>query len=77
MDDPPAAHALALEVELRSEQIEAPSDHLAANRPPAVAQQRRDVEGRLADDRLGVDREPRLPPRPQHVAALEILVTEH
>src|SRR5438093_4815730 len=58
--DPPAAHALALEAELVYELVEPAVDDRRADVPAAVAQQRGDVEGRLADDRLRVDGEPGL-----------------
>src|SRR5947209_5996973 len=76
VDDPPAAHALALEAELVHEEVEAAADDIRVDVPAAVAQQRGNVEGRLSDDRLRVDREPRLALRAKHVRALEILVAD-
>ena len=39
-----------------------------------IVEQPARIEGRLAGEGLGVDREPRLPLRAQHVAAMEVLV---
>ena len=81
MSDPPTAHPLTLEAELRTEQVEPPlhdppgvrkaQEHVAA-----VAQERGKVEGALAEDRLGVDREPSFLSRRQYVAAVEVLMAD-
>jgi hypothetical protein len=76
MDEAPALHAIAIEVELRNEQVETPLNNRPVDRPAAVAEERRDVERGLRDDRLRIDRKPRLALRLQDVAALEILVAD-
>src|SRR5437667_8845471 len=76
VDDPPAAHALPVEAELVDEEVETAADAVGPDVPAAVAQQRGDVEGRLADDRLRIDGEPRFALGAQDVRALEVLVAE-
>src|SRR3954452_10609283 len=77
--DRPAAHPLAVEIERLRELVE-PAAHvphrvrLARELGPAIAQQRGDVERAVADERLGVDGEPRLAFGAQDVAAVEVLV---
>src|SRR6266487_1129969 len=61
VDDPPATHTLAFETELGDQLVEAAADHVRADVPAPIAQQRGNVERRLAHDRLRVDGEPRLP----------------
>src|SRR5918999_3899958 len=70
--DPPATHALAVEPELGGEEVEPPLD--AAE---AVAEQRDRTDLALGDDRLRVDREPRLPLGGQDAPAMEVLAAEH
>lgn len=65
MGDAPAAHSLAVEVDLRGQQVEAAPDAafgvgIGAELPASVAQERSGVELALADDRFRVDREPGL-----------------
>src|SRR6266508_3248653 len=74
--DAPAAHPLAVEIELTGEQIQPAADHTRADVPAAVAEQRGDVERRLADDRLRVDRKPRLALGAEDVAPLEVLMAD-
>src|SRR5918999_4602370 len=69
--DPPPAHALAVEAELGREDVEAPLD--AAE---TVAEQRDRHDLALGDDRLRVDREPRLPLGGEDVAAVEVLAAD-
>jgi hypothetical protein len=76
MDEAPALHPIAIEVDLRSQQVKTPPDHAAVNRPAAVAEERRGVERGLRDNRLRIDRKPRLPLCLQDVAALEILAAD-
>jgi hypothetical protein len=76
MDEAPALHAIAIEAELRNEQVETPLNNRLVDRPAAVAEERRHVERGLRDDRLRIDRKPRLALRLQDVAALEILVAD-
>src|SRR5207247_1637725 len=53
-----------------------PLNNRPVDRPAAVAEERRDVERGLRDNRLRIDRKPRLPLCLQDVAALEILVAD-
>src|SRR5919108_3732831 len=76
VDDAPPAHPLAVEPELVPELVESAADRRAPDVPPPVAKKRRGVERRLADDRLGVDRQPGLALAAKHVASLEVLVAE-
>jgi hypothetical protein len=79
VDDRPAADPLAVERERLGELVEPAADAgersgIAHQLVAAVAHERRAVEGGLADQRLGVDREPAPDLVEQHVAAVEILV---
>ena len=78
MDDRPPPHALAVDVESLGQAVDAAADPARGMRVggelrTAVAQQRGDVEGALAGERLGVDGEPRPARGPQDVAAVEVL----
>ena len=80
--DRPAADALAVELELLGELIEPPADAGRAGSGSlhqlraAVAHQRGAVERGLADQRLGVDREPAAVLVEQHVAGVGVLVQD-
>ena len=76
LTDRPASCALAVEPELARQPIEALDD-----RPPAVTElggpdDGRDGELALADERLRVDHEPRLPLSGENVVRMEVLVHE-
>ena len=76
LTDRPASRALAVEPELARQPIESLDD-----RPPAVtelggANDGRNGELALADERLRVDHEPRLPLRGENVVRMEVLVHE-
>ena len=76
LTDRPASRALAIEPELARHPIEPPDD-----RPPAVTElggpdDGRDGELTLANERLRVDHEPRLPLRGEDVVRMEVLVHE-
>ncbi len=81
MDDPPAAHALAVEREVGGQAIEAAAEApdgvwIAGELGPAIAEKRGGVERTLADERLWVDREPGLALGAQDVSAVQVLVED-
>src|SRR3954471_12438087 len=81
VDDRPSAHPLTVELERLGELVEPAADpvhrvRLLRELVPAVAQQRGDVEGALADERLRVDGQPRIPLGAQDVAPVEVLVEQ-
>ena len=78
VDDRPPPHALAVEVERLAQTVDAAADppgrmRVGGELRAAVAQQRGDVEGALAGERLGVDGQPRPAAGAQDVAAVEVL----
>ena len=79
--DAPATHTFPVEIELGGELVEPPPHAplgvgICPELPASVAQERCGVELPLADERLGVDGEPRLPGCPQDVAGVEVLVDD-
>src|SRR5262245_28879414 len=79
MDDRPAPHALAVEPELGRELVEPAAQtplgmRLERELVAPVAQERGGVEGPFGEQRLRVDRQPRLALGTQDVAAVEVLV---
>ncbi|HEY9474308.1 MAG TPA: hypothetical protein VIS06_10715 [Mycobacteriales bacterium] len=77
MRDRPAAGAFAVETQFGGQRVEA-----TAHQGPAVAEfpaahQRCDGELPLADQRLGVDDQPRLPRGAQHVVSVQVLVQQY
>ena len=82
MDDPPPAHPLTIELERLGQKIEPMRDRshrprVADELSPPVAEERRNVERSLPDERLRVDREPGLALGREHVSAVEVLVQDH
>ncbi len=81
MHDPPAAQTFSVEVKFGGKLIETAPDTPASSRilgelRPPVAEQRGGVEGAFTDERLWVDRQPRLALGTQNVAAVEILMDD-
>jgi hypothetical protein len=77
----PAPHPLSVEPERIREHVQAPGDdppglRLPEEPRPPVSQIARRVEGRLADERLRVDREPRRPFGREDVTAVQVLVAD-
>src|SRR6478736_4381200 len=77
LGDRPPASAVAVKAERGAQPIEPPQHRLPAVAKLRAADDRRERELALGEDRLGVDRQPVLTPRTEHVARVEILVDEH
>jgi len=73
----PSGRAVAVEPELRRQPVQAMEHVLRRGPELGAADQRRDAELALADERLRVDHEPRLAFGPQDVPGVEVLVDEH
>jgi hypothetical protein len=73
----PASRALAIQPQLGGQAIEAPDNGSLVVTELVGAHDRRHGELTLADNRLGIDDEPRLALRGQHVVRVEILVEKH
>jgi hypothetical protein len=82
MHDPPATQTFSVELKFGRKLIETTPNTSASSRIvdellPPVADQRSGVEGTFTDERLWVDRQPRLAFGAQHVATVEILMDDH
>src|SRR6185437_1288954 len=77
LPDRPAASALAVQGQLRDEPVETAEHLLPRVAELAGADNRRDPELPLADERLRVDPQPGLALRGQDVVAVQVLVQQH
>ena len=77
LPDRPASRPLPIEAEPLRQPVEAPHDLLLAVTELERADDRREAELALADERLRVDREPRFALGRENVVRVEVLVDEH
>ena len=77
LGDRPAAGPLPVEAELGAQPVEPAEDTASRVAELEGADDRGQGELALADERLRVDREPRLPLRGENVLRVEVLVDEH
>jgi hypothetical protein len=73
----PTAGSLAVEAELRRQSVEAVSDILFGTAQLISANQGRQSELTLAQERLWIDGEPRLSFGPKNVVGVKVLIDEH
>src|SRR5215207_7732574 len=73
----PAAGSLAVEGELRGQPVEAVTDILFGMTQLMSANHGRQAELPLAQERLRIDREPRLSLGPKNIVGVKVLIDEH